>query len=1855
MPPPPSITLDPSPHPALSYAQLRAEALELLGRLCGDQWSDFNTHDPGITILEQLCFALTELAYRSQWPIEDLIASAGPDWQPEAGEILQGDPVTRDDLIALVRSLGCEAVVVDVLEQASLPLLFRPSSLNASDGGTISDAAGAGGATAGAALPSPPTPPGQPTPVGDLQLCTELEAGLEGDAGQAVAPRGLWRVSVQLGSGAAGAAPASLLPIARALHGARLLGRDFVLAVLDPFKVIVRSDLEVELGPTGSASALLARVAAVLDATIRQAALRGDDRGLRSAELIQALQALPEVREVCFLRLARDPADHGHPLHLALSSQSARLDPASPIRLLEHGRPLAAPASLPTIRAGIGSPTQSDPAAQSDPTASQPAFSQAAPRVSAAGLATKTPPPTTSAGRPRQLTNVRSIARQLPAVYGVGLAGLPAEASPERRAQALQLRAYLLFFDQLLANAQAQLAFAPRLLAPVDPSDPEPLACEALLLAEDPELPAAGLRQGHPSDWQNGLRQALRRSAAASGDSHGDPSHRRAALLAHLLQRFGEELTPPSQLPASASQEARAAELARARSAYLRRVAPLSGGRGTGPDLLAPAAPAASPASGSASPGSALAASDAAQGPCAERLRRKLGLPLGPAGAPSLLLIEHLLLRPLEEDKGQLTQGGEEPIPFLADVARPDPWTGRLSVVINAALLPGGLAEAREDWLARILREELPAHLALELHLLADGASGTGSAGSGAASAIDEPGPWSAMAEAWRRFRLHLRAHRLAQLSGPDPGGDDPLLALRLRDSRDRLLALLRIGRPWPLRSIPLPELLMVASGKTTSITLPFSQRGVRYQLIEVNSGSPRGAAAVGNDGPLTLTTPPINADLSLRVQASVLAAGEPGSAELAAAAISGAGSAEGIALSASASRVSTLLAGEVRVVEGVDGSLGLRLLDASLTPLPLLHPEETALRADHGQRLVVEVLASQEGVVYEVIDDSERELPFANQRPLSEKVIGTSGNITLTLKVQAEEDRDLRVRASLDRQRGRFHKDDQRLLEAVLPLRVRANPAVPLALISRVVEEGANATVVIGTALASGTELASGTAVAGSGSQVSVTYQLVARGLQDEDWRFDDPASALELTRLDETQGGALDGFFPQAASSQGNGASLTLEQTVRGEGLLVAVLARKRHRLRAFRADDKRTAPSELPLRQAAVLYTQPDARRPVLLRAELEAPGVWSFWGGQPGVAYSLLAGAGEAASPLGAAVPIPETDDAPDGRRGIGRLRVGRDLLVAANDGPPRQAFAPDPSQQPGLSLRARFLRSGVEVAMRKPPILARVEPPALGRGEAARVLVSGLDPGQSGQLRLGDRQLSQGLAAADGALELATGPLPGASNLELDVGVRCPLSIAQGVNPDLVVRLRNGQTLLEDAPARLYAWGDRAEVELSASQGDVIYALIDAADRDKPLEQQRLFSAPQPGNGAALLLLSTPLQEDVDLLVRGTRRLAPQGPRQAIGVLDTVVALRVRANPGVPLELAQAVLEPTSPCLLWVGDGALPSQSSASYKAWSKPIGPEDWQWPDTPDTPDATDATDTPDATARPRLPTPPDAASPQQDWSGRGQPKKGTDGDSKRGQQGRLQLSLGQAGGDAWVAVIASKQHSPYPLGDPSAPSSSAPSSSAPSSVASQVVLDDQVVQPTTPNPQQRLALVAIDAGWRLVGGEPGCFYTFLRPDTRLALAGPAYVHQRTSEDPPSDWGIERLRLGVDLVVAGEDGPGMDGGPSAADLLAASAQARRAFSGTTIALALAPLVVTLEPPVVGSEDSATVVVRGLASGERARLRQSGLDPQEPASADAAVRLGTGAVPLGGAVTLEISREGSGTLLAVPLRVVLPG
>ena len=58
----------------IDFAFLRQRGIQLLQQICGDSWTDYNLHDPGVTILEALCYALTDLSYRTEFPMQDLLA-----------------------------------------------------------------------------------------------------------------------------------------------------------------------------------------------------------------------------------------------------------------------------------------------------------------------------------------------------------------------------------------------------------------------------------------------------------------------------------------------------------------------------------------------------------------------------------------------------------------------------------------------------------------------------------------------------------------------------------------------------------------------------------------------------------------------------------------------------------------------------------------------------------------------------------------------------------------------------------------------------------------------------------------------------------------------------------------------------------------------------------------------------------------------------------------------------------------------------------------------------------------------------------------------------------------------------------------------------------------------------------------------------------------------------------------------------------------------------------------------------------------------------------------------------------------------------------------------------------------------------------------------------------------------------------------------------------------------------------------------------------------------------------------------------------------------------------------------------
>ncbi|MDB4582350.1 YegP family protein [Draconibacterium sp.] len=87
--------------PAEDYSFLRSKGLELIEKLSNKIWTDFNIHDPGITILEVLCYAITDVAYRTSFDVKDLLTAkkdqGGINELYSAREILTCNPVTIND------------------------------------------------------------------------------------------------------------------------------------------------------------------------------------------------------------------------------------------------------------------------------------------------------------------------------------------------------------------------------------------------------------------------------------------------------------------------------------------------------------------------------------------------------------------------------------------------------------------------------------------------------------------------------------------------------------------------------------------------------------------------------------------------------------------------------------------------------------------------------------------------------------------------------------------------------------------------------------------------------------------------------------------------------------------------------------------------------------------------------------------------------------------------------------------------------------------------------------------------------------------------------------------------------------------------------------------------------------------------------------------------------------------------------------------------------------------------------------------------------------------------------------------------------------------------------------------------------------------------------------------------------------------------------------------------------------------------------------------------------------------------------------------------------------------------------
>lgn len=85
------------------YTQLQEKALKNIQRLAGNVWTDYNLHDPGVTLLDALNYGLLEADYRLGFSLPDYLVREGSGFFPRRhalyspSEIFPVNPVTETD------------------------------------------------------------------------------------------------------------------------------------------------------------------------------------------------------------------------------------------------------------------------------------------------------------------------------------------------------------------------------------------------------------------------------------------------------------------------------------------------------------------------------------------------------------------------------------------------------------------------------------------------------------------------------------------------------------------------------------------------------------------------------------------------------------------------------------------------------------------------------------------------------------------------------------------------------------------------------------------------------------------------------------------------------------------------------------------------------------------------------------------------------------------------------------------------------------------------------------------------------------------------------------------------------------------------------------------------------------------------------------------------------------------------------------------------------------------------------------------------------------------------------------------------------------------------------------------------------------------------------------------------------------------------------------------------------------------------------------------------------------------------------------------------------------------------------
>lgn len=519
----------------LNYNFLREEGIRHIQRLAGHIWTDHNTHDPGITILEQLCYALTDLGYRIDNDIRDLLASgAGNSYQYlySPAQVLTVNPLTLADI---------RKVVIDI-----------PGVKNAW-----------------------------------VEKVTDVLAHPNGGEEQAGAfkLKGLLRVFVEKMESAE--ASAELLGRVKArLQACRGLCEDFEeVRLLDP--QFIRLQGTVEVGQTEDLNEFAADVLFIAASHISPQVpfytlQQMQDKGLEIDAIFDGpalehgfiddydLQRTRRKKELHTSDLIREIMDKKevlalHDLSLGTGSETLKkwaldLDLSKTPKL----DPKGTLNSLTFAKNGLNVRIDKERVFQLYLEKRDQHQYGILPEAGRDIVSTE--------AKDRNLESYYTIQNHFPSNYGIGELGLSAGAPAERQAQAKQLRAYLLFFEQILANSFSQVAHFKDLMS-FEGEDRRTYFQQSLIEA----IPGLEEILNSPEDYE----QYLDGMAADTLPN----LERKNRFLNHLLARFSESFTDYGMVlqdPEKGPGLESAQDLIRTKANFLKAFPELSSSRARG-------------------------------------------------------------------------------------------------------------------------------------------------------------------------------------------------------------------------------------------------------------------------------------------------------------------------------------------------------------------------------------------------------------------------------------------------------------------------------------------------------------------------------------------------------------------------------------------------------------------------------------------------------------------------------------------------------------------------------------------------------------------------------------------------------------------------------------------------------------------------------------------------------------------------------------------------------------------------------------------------------------------------------------------------------------------------------------------------------------------------------------------------------------------------------------------------------------------------------------------------------------------------------------------------------------------------